>query len=161
MAKKRTQPGKLPPRYLFALNQYAETRWSKCPKCHGLTYMRKFPLLIHIDGFGLLTLGKTCRYCAKCEFIIAHQNDLEHVMTEIFSESHPEVVGNEYFVIGTVDKKAWQESLDEPMKPEDIWIHTADIKKRMTLGYEPGGWGPSDSGTPKTLRKKPVRLVRH
>jgi hypothetical protein len=38
--------------------------------------MRKFPLLIHMDGYGLLNLGKTCRYCAKCEFIIAHQDQL-------------------------------------------------------------------------------------
>src|SRR5208283_1969459 len=116
MVRKRAQLGKLPPRYLFALNQYAETRWSKCPKCQSLTYMRKFPLLIHVDGFGLLALGKACRYCPQCEFIIAHQDDLEHILTEIFSESHHEVVGNEYFVIGTVDKKVWQESLDEPMK---------------------------------------------
>ncbi len=56
MPKRRL--GKLPPRYRFALNQYAETRWSKCPICSWLTYVRKFPLLIHIDGFGLLIFGK-------------------------------------------------------------------------------------------------------
>ncbi len=161
MAKKRVQLGKLPRRYRFALNQYAQTRWSRCPKCSRLTYMRKFPLLIHIDGFGLLTLGKTCRYCAKCEFIIAHQDDLEHIMTEIFSESHPEIVGNEYFVIGTVEKKEWRKGMKDPMKLEDIWEHTADIKEYMTLGYEPGGWRPPDPESPGTQRKKLTKPARH
>jgi hypothetical protein len=109
-----------------------------------LTYMRKFPLLIHIDGFGLLTLGKTCRYCPKCEFIIAHQDDLEHYMTEIFSESHPEIIGNDYFVVGTVETKVWREGMVEPLKIEKLLEHTADIKDRMVLHYEQRGWAPPD-----------------
>src|SRR5208283_2519256 len=140
----KRQLGKLPPRYRFALNQYAETRWSKCPMYSRLTYMRKFPLLIHIDGFGLLILGKTCRYCPKCEFIIAHQDDLEHVMVEIFSESHPDVTGNFYLVIGTVERKVWQEGMIEPLTMEEIRYHTADIKEYLVLKYEPGGWAPPD-----------------
>jgi hypothetical protein len=115
--------------------------------------MRKFHLLIHIDGFGLLTLGKTCRYCPKCEFIIAHQDDLEHVMAETFSKSQPDVIGNQYFVIGTVEKKAWQEGMIQPMKLEDIRDHTADIKAYMALGYEPGGWSPPDSDASEKPRK--------
>ena len=149
----KNQLGKLPPRYRFALNEYAETRWSKCPICSGLTYVRKFPLLIHIDGFGLLTLGKTCRYCTKCEFIIVHQDDLEHYMTEIFSESHPDVVGNEYFVVGTVETKVWRKGMVEPLKIEKLLEHTADIKDRMVLHYEPRGWVPPDQETPEDIGK--------
>jgi len=156
----KRQLGKLPPRYRFALNQYAETRCSKCPMCSRLTYMRKFPLLIHIDGFGLLTLGKTCRYCPKCEFIIAHQDDLEHFMTEIFSESHPEFVGNQYLVIGTVENKVWQQGMVEPLKIEEIWEHTADLKDHLALHYERRGWAPPDQETPgkhRKAHKKPSR----
>ena len=43
MAKKRI--GKLPPRYSFILNPYADVRLSKCPRCQKLTYLRKFALL--------------------------------------------------------------------------------------------------------------------
>ena len=160
MAKKRIRLGKLPPRYRFALNQYTETRWSKCPKCSTRTYMRKFPLLIHIDGFGLLILGKTCRYCPKCEFIIAHQDDLEHIMAEIFSDSYPAVVGNRYLVMGTVEKRAWQEGMIEPLKIEGIWEHTADIKEYLFPGYEPGGWVPPDSEAPEKSRKMYIRPRR-
>jgi len=148
MATKRIRIGKLPPRFSFALNQYIQTRWSRCPKCGKLTYMRKFPLLIHVDGFGLLNLGKTCRYCATCEFIIAHQNDLEHILTEIFSESYPAVIGNEYQVIGTVETKTWREGMIEPSTIEFILEHTADIKEYLTLRYEPRGWLPPDPVAP-------------
>jgi hypothetical protein len=106
--------------------------------------MRKFPLLIHIDGFGLLTLSKTCRYCPRCEFIIAHQDDLEHYMTETFSESYSEIIGNDYFVVGTVEAKVWREGMVEPLKIEKLLDHTADIKDRMVLHYEQRGWAPPD-----------------
>lgn len=122
--------------------------------------MRKFPLLIHIDGFGLLTLGKTCRYCAKCEFIIAHKDDIEHILTEIFSESHPDIVGNQYLVIGTVEKKAWQKGMAEPLTMEKIWDHTADIKEYLVLKYEPGGWLPPDPEAPRPPRKAYIRPPR-
>jgi len=122
--------------------------------------MRKFPLLIHIDGFGLLTLGKTCRYCPKCELIIAHQDGLEHVMAEVFSESNPDVIRNQYFVIGTVEKKAWQEGMIAPMKLEDIRDRTADIKEYLVLGYEPGGWLPPDSDASGKPRKAYIRPSR-
>lgn len=158
MPKRRL--GKLPPRYRFALNQYAESRWSKCPRCRRLTYMRKFPLLIHVDGYGLLIFGKTCRYCPKCEFIIAHQNDLEHYMAEIFAESHPEVLGNEYLVIGTVEKRAWREGMVEPLRIEEILEHTSDFKDHLVLHYEQRGWVPPGQEIPGTHRRAQKRPPR-
>jgi hypothetical protein len=47
MAKKK-RLGKLPPRYLFILNLYADVRLSKCPRRQKLTHLRKFALFIHI-----------------------------------------------------------------------------------------------------------------
>ncbi len=104
--------------------------------------MRKFPLLIHVDGYGLLNLGKTCRYCPKCEFIIAHQDDLESVMAEIFSASYPDVVGNEYLVIGVVEQKVWKRGLVEPFRIEEIIENTSDFKEHLVLRCDPGGWVP-------------------
>lgn len=64
MARKRL--GKLPRRYRFALDPFAEVRWSRCPRCDNPTFNRKFPLFVHVDGFGPVILGKTRRYCAAC-----------------------------------------------------------------------------------------------
>lgn len=89
MAKKSDGFGKLKPRYRFALNPFPEVRWSRCPRCEKLTHARKFPLLIHIDGLGLLTLGKTCRYCTPCEFVIADQAELEEELVILSGATFP------------------------------------------------------------------------
>ena len=81
-------------------------------------------------------------------------------MTEIFSESHPDVVGNEYLVIGTVETKVWREGMIEPLKIEEILEHTSDIKDHLVLHYERRGWAPPELETPGThrrARKKPSR----
>jgi hypothetical protein len=99
-------------------------------------------LLIHVDGYGLLNLGKTCRYCSKCEFIIAHQDELESVMAEIFSALCPEVVGNEYLVIGVVVQKVWKRSLVEQSGIEELIENASDFKQHLVLRCDPAGWVP-------------------
>ena len=42
------QIGKQPTRYRFILNPYSDERFASCPKCHGMTEQRKFPLMIHV-----------------------------------------------------------------------------------------------------------------
>ena len=137
MAKKK-RIGKLPPRYSFILNPYADVRLSKCPRCQKLTHLRKFALFIHIDEWGPMALGKTCRYCSRCELIMAH---LEHS----FSQIAPEVIGNEYLVLGTVDKKVWQEGLaGDGGDLGEMLKHMADFKRVLKLEVDPGGWYPAE-----------------
>jgi hypothetical protein len=135
--------GKLPPRYSFALNPYQEIRLSKCPVCDESTRLRKFALFIYIDGFGPMALGKTCRFCTRCELIIAHQDELEHELTIALESRAPAVIGNDYVVLGTMDRKVWRRGLgDTPTVPADIFDHIADFKKELELEYDPGGWYP-------------------
>jgi hypothetical protein len=140
--------GKLPPRYVFILNQYPEERLSKCPLCHRPTHTRKFALLIHIDHWGPMVLGKTCKYCARCELIIAHRHELEADIAHSFSRIAPELIGNEYLVIGTVEKKVWQQGLKgSSPRFEEMLKHTADFKEVYKLTVEAGGWYPADRGS--------------
>jgi len=143
-AKKRL--GKLPPKYLFALNPYLDARFTKCPQCDRTTNLRKFPLLIHIDDFGLLTLNLTCRYCPKCEFIITHQDILEQQITIAFMEKEPEVIGNNYLVLGTVAIPMWRKGTREAIAMDELLTATADFKRYMEVKYEPGGWFPAEPG---------------
>src|SRR4029450_14008147 len=106
-----TRIGKLPPRYSFMLNPHAEVRLSKCPKCERPTHLRKFALFFLVDKWGPLALGKTCRYCSRCELIMVHQDELEAELAHSFSHMAPEVIGNDYMVLGTIEKKVWQEGL--------------------------------------------------
>ena len=135
--------GKLPPRYSFALNPYQEIRFSKCPVCDGPTRLRKFVLLIYIDGFGPMALGKTCRFCTRCELIILHQDELEHELTIALESRAPAAIGNDYMVLGTMDRKVWRRGLgDATTVPADVLDHIAAFKKELELEYEPGGWSP-------------------
>jgi hypothetical protein len=141
MSKSRNRIGKLKPQYSFILNPYSDVRLSKCPKCKKLTHLRKFVLFIAIREFGPMTLGKTCRYCSKCELIMAHQNELEAELIIGLQKIAPQVIGNEYFVVGTFDQKIWQRGLQEGgLTESEIFEYLADFKKVLDLKITPGGW---------------------
>jgi hypothetical protein len=95
-------------------------------------HARKFPLLIAwLDGT-LLVLGYTCRYCTPCEFIIAHQHELEEEIA-IFRDAHPGTANGEYGVIATVERKTWKASLANPLGMREVLDHASDIKHPMEL----------------------------
>jgi hypothetical protein len=147
VAKTTPHFGKLKPRYRFAVNPFPEVRWSRCPRCEKLTHARKFPLLIHIDGLGLLTLGKTCRYCTPCEFIIADQAELEEQLVIACEErGRPEAIGRPYTVFATVERAWWKNSLKQhPLSLEDLRAHTADIKEHHQLFDPRPVWTSAES----------------
>lgn len=143
MARKRL--GKLPARYSFILNPYLDVRLSKCPKCERPTHPRKFALFIHVDGWGPLLLGKTCRYCTRCELIVAHKDELDAEMAHSLARLAPEAVGREYLVLGTIDRKVWQQGLRGEGPPlGEALDHVAEFKKVLELHVEPGGWRRAD-----------------
>ena len=133
--------GKLSPRYAFALNPFKDARFSHCPKCKGVMNMRKFALFIHVDGWGPLSLGKTSRYCPRCELMIVHQDELEEQLCNFFDQYSPELIGNDYFVLGTVRLKAWKEGLrGTKLNLEQISERVSDFKKYVELKVDRGGW---------------------
>lgn len=144
MARKKDRLGKLPPRYRFALNPFVEVRWSRCPLCEKLTFNRKFPLLITVEGHGPIVMGKTCRYCARCEFIIAHQAELDAELAYLLSQRAPELVGNEYLVMAVVERRTWQKGVEGSLAMGEMLEQTADIKKYYTLHDPRPVWGPAD-----------------
>ena len=142
MAKaKKTTIGKLPPRYSFILNQHQGTRLSKCPLCEKLTFPRKFVLFIHIDEWGPMAFGKTCKYCSRCELIMVHQDELEAELAYSFSTLAPQFIGNKYLVIGTVEKPIWKKGLEGKLNGLDEMLeHISDFKKVYDLDFRPAGW---------------------
>jgi hypothetical protein len=101
----------LPARHYFFLNPYQDCAFTRCPRCNKKTKVRKYPLVIHIEPEQILNLNKTCKYCTKCDLIIARQSDIEALMTTCFEKHRPSIIGNDYLVIGTLDRSDWKESL--------------------------------------------------
>jgi hypothetical protein len=102
--KKKRQFGDLPPQFRFFLNLYKGFRFTRCPQCDRRTKARKHPFLIHIDPQQLVVLNMTGKYCPKCDLLILHQDKVEELLAAAMLGHNPDVIGNDYLVIGTVDR---------------------------------------------------------
>jgi hypothetical protein len=142
MKKKRL--GKLPPRYSFISNPYADARFTKCPECSKATRLRKFPLLIHLHETIPIILGKTCRFCVACELIIVHQDELEALLANMFAAVGP--IGHDYLVLGTVERTFWRSGPRKAKSLDEMLQHRADFKQYLHVEYRPAGWYPADEG---------------
>lgn len=136
--------GRLKPRYAFILNPHLNFRCTKCPQCEEANRLRKFPLLIHVERIGLITLGMTTRFCPTCDVVIAHQDKLEAELANHFDKNGFKVGDTGYFVIGTVDRRTWRKGLQgSGLTHDELQRHTADFRKYLTLEVDPGGWAPA------------------
>ena len=138
--KLRQQFGRLPPKYNFSLNPYSEIRFSTCPDCHNKTGQRKLPLLIHVDPMHLVALNYTNRYCSSCDMLIGHRDEIEDYLTDMFLHLNPDHIGNNYLVIGTVEKKAWRENISNPKPLEEMLHHAHDFRSYQDIRMTMGGW---------------------
>jgi hypothetical protein len=127
---------KKPERYRFIINPYTDVRFHRCPRCEGKTLLRKFPLVIHVEPMNLMVLNKSCRYCPRCDLIIAHKDELEAQLVIGFEARNPEVIGNDYLVLGTVDRADWKEGRDRPVSPREMLDRVHIFKEVLKL--EPG-----------------------
>ncbi len=144
----RRQFGKLPPKYNFSLNPYPEFRFSRCPDCQNKTGQRKLPLLIHVDPKNLIALNYTNRYCKHCDMLIGHKDEIEHLLTQLFLSINPEVIGNDYIVLGTVEKQAWRENMNQPMPFKEMVDHISDFKSYQDIRMTMAGWFRADQEPP-------------
>ena len=145
---KKTQFGGLPPRYNFALNPYPDMRVSSCPLCKHKTGQRKIPLLIHVDPLQLIALNYTCRYCRACDLLIAHKHEIEHLLTSLFSRMAPEAVGNDYLILGMVEKTTWREGLQRPKAVAEMLPHASDFISYSEIRSTQAGWYKDDQEPP-------------
>src|SRR5262245_64791636 len=108
----RPQPtdrmGALSPRYSFLLNPHPNERFTRCPRCKATTRLRKIPLVIHVDTFGLVLLRKTCRLCVACEMLIAHETEVSRIIEGVPARSD---VKAPYLVLGTLGSGTWREGM--------------------------------------------------
>ena len=133
--------GKQPPRYRFFLNPYPELRCTVCPQCQAKTRQRKVPLVIHVDPLHPVALNKTCRYCPGCDLLIVHQDELEALLAACFTEHHPEVIGNDYLALGTLERADWQRGTQSPLPIQELVARLHDFKEVLQFELV-GGWQP-------------------
>lgn len=140
--------GTLARQYHFSLNPYTVFKFTTCPDCKNQTGQRKLPLLIHVMSAHMIAMNYTNRYCARCDMLIGHKFEIEHFLTEVFLQTAPTDIGNEYTIIGTVEKKAWRESMKGRFVTGDMLRQTHDFKSYQVISMTMGGWMPRDMEPP-------------
>ncbi|NJM72299.1 MAG: hypothetical protein HC862_20180 [Scytonema sp. RU_4_4] len=140
---KKLKGENLKKRHKFFLNPYSDCAFTKCPKCETKTKIRKFPLVIHIEPKQLFLLNKQCKYCPSCDLIIVKKQEIESFMAFGMSQSNPEIIGNNYLVMGTVDRKDWKEGSQDSLSPSEIIERMYVFKDVWNFEVIPAGWYPA------------------
>ncbi len=142
--KKKPQLGKLPPKYTFFLNPYVDARFTRCPICDKATKARKHPFFIHIFPRQPFILNMTGRYCPKCDLLILHKDKLETLMAYSMQQFDPSLIGNDYLVVGTVERQGYRESQKQPKEYDLVFDNLHDFKKVVTFERARWGSGPDE-----------------
>ena len=145
--------GRLPPQYRFALNTRLDARFTRCPECKRKMKQRTLPLIVHVEPRYLSTFVQTCRYCPDCDLLIAHADLLGAQMLNWFAEYDPSVVGNEYVIIGTMERQAWDAHIRESRFINEVMGDVHDFAAVVRIEGYVGNWRLIDV-TPDFLEKK-------
>ena len=127
-------------RHYFFLNPYENCAFTRCPKCNSKTRIRKFPLVIHVDPKQLVFLNKKCRYCTKCDLIIANQSEVESLMIVCLEKDSPDLIGNNYLTMGVFDTKDWRAASKGKLDSDEILERIYFFKNVLKFELIPGGW---------------------
>jgi hypothetical protein len=125
--------GKRLPRYRFLLNPFRDRRFAICPNCDGRTLLRKVPLVVHVDPINPVVINKSCRYCPACELLIAHQDEVEAELAALFARRAPDLVGNSYLLLGTLDRDVWKRGVAEPLAIQEMVEQLYDFVEVLEL----------------------------
>ena len=137
--------GLVPPEYRFFLNPYRDMRFvAACPGCGHKPRQRKLPLAIHMHNWGMVVLNKTCRFCPRCDLLIAHEDELRELIDRMMTEIQSDLIGKPFFVVGTVERKAWRQGTIKPLDTNETLAALHDF-----IDYDHykvvGGWQPIES----------------
>ena len=80
-------------------------------------------------------LNKTCRFCPHCDLLIAHKDEIELHLAQLRLQMGPAVIGNDYLIVGTVERKDWHRGLTKPLSPAEMIEALHDFKGH--LQFEP------------------------
>jgi hypothetical protein len=143
MTKKKTRLlDKYPSRHSFFLNPYISARFTSCPSCDKPTRARKFLFWVNISPAQPLILNMTGRYCPKCDLLILHKDKLETLIAFSLQQSAPALIGNEYLVMGTVDRKGWRETEKQGGDIKTALAHLVVFKEVVEIKPAHYGWVP-------------------
>lgn len=142
-SKRRVRDG---PR--FFLNPYDDAAFTRCPRCATApTKVRKVYLAVHVEPRSLNVLNKSCRLCERCDLLIVKQSKLESLLAYAVGRHSPQLIGNDYLVLGTLDRadgrqvKAGDKTPVWAIERTHIFREVLRFEPAPSWVYDPGGKG--------------------
>jgi hypothetical protein len=130
--------GEPKPRFDLFLNPYEGCAFTRCPQCNRTTKVRMHCLLIHIEPTQLVSFNKSCRLCARCGLLIVRKAELKAYLAAVCTErGRPELVGNEYLVVGTIDRALHRKGKKGGIDPATAAKACVPLRKQVE--FTPGG----------------------
>lgn len=108
----------------------------------------------------MVALNYTNRYCKHCDLLIAHKDEVESLLTDLFASAAPELVGNDYLIFATMEKNAWRDNMHSPRAPMEMLDHIHDFKSYTELRMTRGGWYPEGVEPPEWTPPASERWVK-
>ncbi|MEO0827950.1 MAG: hypothetical protein AAFY67_20310, partial [Cyanobacteria bacterium J06642_9] len=96
----------------------------------------------------LITLNYTNRYCKVCDRLIGHKHEIEHYLTVMFLQQELDTIGNDYLIMGTLEKQKWRQTLEKPLPLNEMREFSHDFKSYEELRMTMGGWFREDQEPP-------------
>ncbi len=108
-----------------------------CPQCKGKTHIRKFSLVVHVNPTHTIIVDKMCRYCDTCDLLIVHRDQLQEQLANNLLMINPEAIGNDYLVIGTLQREEWNRLKHDGWSFGQIVEHLHDFQEVVTFERVP------------------------
>ena len=86
----------------------------------------------------------TGKYCSNCDLLILHQDKVEELLVAALMDNNPDVIGNDYLVIGIIERKGWRESQKNPYGIKSTLKCLHDFKEYVTFELANYDWGPAN-----------------
>ena len=103
--------------------------------------VRKHPFFIHVYPGQPIVLNMNGRYCPHCDLLILHQDKVEELLAAALALQDPELIGNAYLIVGTVERQGWRQAQKEPYYLQAAFENLHDFEEVVTFKPAHYGWG--------------------
>jgi hypothetical protein len=132
-----TQFGQQSPRYSYLSNPYERERITACPRCNAALSDIEVAVLILVEPNSPLMLRLPSRHCAACDLLLIQEDDLERGIEDSFRPTEPELIGNKYQVLGTIDLADWERAHTQRLSQDEIIACLHDFRQRLAFQQAP------------------------
>lgn len=87
-----------------------------------------------------MILNMSGRFCPHCDLLILHQDKVEELLTAAMSQHNQDIIGNEYLILGTVERDVWRESKKRPQYLKKALDNLHEFKEVVIFEVEHYGW---------------------